>query len=68
MAKEKKKLNSALKRLEEIVDWFEAQEEVDVEEGLRQMREGAGLIEELKKKLADAENEFEEIKKELIED
>ncbi len=66
MAPDKKKINSSLKKLEEIVTWFEDQSEVDVEEGLEKMKEGAELIKELKTKLTKAENEFEEIKKELL--
>ena len=67
MAKDKKKLSNSLKKLEEIVRWFEDQAEVDVEEGLSKMKEGADLIKELKGKLKNAENEFEEIKKDLME-
>lgn len=66
MAPDKKKINSSLKKLEEIVSWFEEQSEVDVEEGLEKMKEGAELIKELKSKLTKAENEFEEIKKDLL--
>lgn len=69
MPKEKKdkKIVSALSKLEEIVEWFENQSEIDVEEGLVKMREGAGIIKDLKAKLKKAENEFEEIKKDLME-
>ena len=67
-SKEKKKIGSSLKKLEEIVGWFEQQSEIDVEEGLKKMREGAELIKELKSKLTRAENEFEEIKKDLMEE
>ena len=54
-----------LKRLEEVAHWFDAQKEVDVEEGLKKVKEGAGLIKILKQKLAKVENEFQEVKKEL---
>jgi len=57
----------SLKRLEAIAAWFEAQKEVDVEEGLEKVREGAELIKDLKAKLKSVENEFEEVKKSLAE-
>lgn len=54
-----------LKRLEEVAHWFDAQKEIDVEEGLKKVKEGAALIKILKQKLAKVENEFREVKKEL---
>ena len=68
MAKEKsdtKNLNSTLKRLAEITEWFDNQEEIDVEEGLNKVKEAAGLIRFSKERLKAVENEFEEIKKEI---
>jgi exodeoxyribonuclease VII small subunit len=65
MEKEKNKIGGALSKLEQIVSWFEEQDEVDVEEGLKKVKEGAELIKDLKLRLKKAENEFEEIKKEL---
>ena len=59
----KKDLSSNLKRLSEITDWFENQEEVDVEEGLAKVKEAAALIKASKERLKSVENEFEEIKK-----
>lgn len=63
MAKEKN-LSDNLKRLSEITDWFENQEEIDVEEGLAKVKEAAALIKASKERLKSVENEFEEIKKE----
>ena len=66
MTKEKpdaKNLNSLLKRLSEITEWFDDQEEIDVEEGLKKIKEAAGLIKISKERLKAVENEFEEIKK-----
>lgn len=66
MAKEKsdtKNLNSNLKRLSEIAEWFDNQKEVDVEEGLNKVKEAVGLIKASKERLKAVENEFEEIKK-----
>ena len=68
MAKEKidsKNLNNNLKRLAEITTWFDAQDEIDVEEGLKLVREAVGLISASKERLKAVENEFEEIKKEI---
>jgi exodeoxyribonuclease VII small subunit len=56
-------IQSSLKKLESIAAWFDDQEEVDVEEGLKKVKEGAVLIKSLKERLKEVENEFEEIKK-----
>lgn len=61
-------MSESLKRLEEIAKWFEMQEEIDVEEGLKKVKEGARLIKISKERLKKVENEFEEVKKELGED
>ncbi len=60
-----KNLNNNLKRLAEITEWFDNQEEVDVEEGLKKVKEAVGLIGASKSRLKEIENEFEEIKKEI---
>jgi exodeoxyribonuclease VII small subunit len=65
MKKEEKKDHFAesMKRLEAIVDWFEEQEEVDLEAALEKVREGAKLVRASKERLKEIENEFEEIRK-----
>jgi exonuclease VII small subunit len=63
-----KNLNNNLKRLTEITEWFDNQEEIDVEEGLTKVKEAVGLIKASKERLKSVENEFEEIKKELDEE
>ena len=65
MKKEKNNLNNNLKGIAKIVEWFESQEELDIEEGLKKAKEAAELIEETKAMLKKSENEFEEIKKDL---
>ncbi|MFA4998657.1 MAG: hypothetical protein WC514_01425 [Candidatus Paceibacterota bacterium] len=60
-----KNLNSNLKKLSEITEWFDNQEEIDVEEGLKKVKEAVFLIKESKGRLKEIENEFEEIKKEI---
>ena len=67
MTKEKpdaKNLNNNLKNLSEIADWFDNQKEVDVEQGLKKVKEAIALIKASKERLKEIENEFEEIKKE----
>lgn len=56
-------LNETLKKLEAISSWFDSQREVDVEEGLKKVKEGAELIKASKERLSEIENEFEEVKK-----
>lgn len=65
---DKKGLNNNLKRLSEIAEWFDTQEEVDVEEGLEKVKEAAKLIKLSKERLKEIENEFEEIKREIDEE
>ena len=64
---EKNKLKDSLKKLEEIIKWFDNQEEVDVEAGLEKVKIGVGLIKASRERLKELENEFEEVKKELEE-
>jgi len=65
MAAKKFNLKESLSKLNEIVDWFESQEEVDVEAGLEKVKEGAGLVKDCKIRLAEIENEFEKIRKDV---
>jgi exodeoxyribonuclease VII small subunit len=58
-------LTESLKKLEEIVEWFEGQGEVDVEKGIEKVKEGVKLIKVSRERLKKVENEFEEVKKEL---
>lgn len=62
---EKIDLAANIKELRAIAQWFETQSEVDIEEGLVKIKEGARLIKESRVRLADLENQFEEVKKEL---
>lgn len=61
----KKTLADSLEKIQEIIRWFDNQEEVDVEMGLLKMKEGARLIKESRERLREIENEFEIVKKEL---
>ncbi|OGZ18069.1 MAG: hypothetical protein A2494_03290 [Candidatus Lloydbacteria bacterium RIFOXYC12_FULL_46_25] len=58
-------LTETMKKLRTITEWFESQEEVDVEKGLEKVKEGADLIKASRERLKELENEFEEVKKKL---
>ena len=63
--KSTKTLKEDLENLSKITDWFENQAEIDVEEGLKKVKEAVVLIRASKKRLKDIENEFKEIQKEV---
>lgn len=63
---DKLNLTDALKKLEEINDWFENQEEIDVEAGLEKVKEGVKLVKASQTRLQEIQNEFEEIKKDMV--
>jgi len=58
-------LKTYMEKISEITEWFEAQEEIDLEEALKKVRAAGELIKATKEKLKTAENEFAEIKKEM---
>lgn len=58
-------LTNSLNELEKIVTWFDQQQDVDVEQGLTKVKEAATLIKDSKARLAEIENEFEAIEKEM---
>ena len=58
-------LSKNLEKLSAIATWFDNQDEVDVEQGLEKVKEAAQLIKESNARLAEIENEFEEIKKDI---
>lgn len=60
-------LSESLAELEKIAEWFESQEEVDVEKGIQKVRQGAELIKKSRARLESIENEFEDIQKSLEE-
>lgn len=62
---EKPNLSESLKKLEEITEWFNDQQEVDVEKGLEKVKEGVQLVKTSRARLQEVENEFEDVKKEL---
>ena len=58
-------LTKSLEELGAIVSWFENQSNVDVEVGLEKVRAAAALITTSKSRLAEIENEFRELEKEI---
>ena len=48
--------------LEDITRWFDSQETLDLDAGLKKFERGLELATELKKKLTEVENKVEEIK------
>lgn len=60
-------LTEALEELSGIVSWFEQQERqgLDVEAGLQKVRDAAVLIKASKGRLAQIDNEFKTIEKEI---
>lgn len=63
--KEEVNLTKSLTELQEIVTWFEEQDNVDVEQGLDKIREAAKLIKGSKLRLSQIQNEFKEIENEM---
>jgi len=62
---EKLNLSESLKKLEAITEWFNDQQEVDVEKGLEKVKEGVQLVKTSRVRLQEVENEFEDVKKDL---
>ncbi len=58
-------LSASLKKIQDIIRWFDDQEEVDVEKGLEKIKEGAALLRTSQTRLKEVENEFEVIKRDL---
>jgi exonuclease VII small subunit len=58
-------ITETMKQLRAITDWFESQDDVDVEKGIEKVKEGAELIKQSRARLKELENEFEDIKKKL---
>jgi exodeoxyribonuclease VII small subunit len=68
MNEKKQSLSESIKKLEGIVEWFENQDEVDVEKGLEKFKEGAALVKSSRERLKEIENEFKEVEKTLDND
>jgi len=66
-ATKKQTLGHTLSELEKITQWFDSQQDVDIEEGMTQVKAGVELVKEAKAKLGKIENEFIDLKKSLEE-
>ena len=55
-------LKQYLEDIKKISDWFDDQDEIDLEEALIKIREAGELIKLSKDRLVEVENEFHEIK------
>jgi len=67
MTKQDKNLQETLQELKGIITELEESEDVDVEAGLAQVKEGAKLVKNARKRFGELENEFTDIKKDLEE-
>lgn len=66
MAKRKQhNLKEYLREIGKITAWFDAQGEIDIEEAMEKVKHAVGLIQSSKDRLAEVENEFQEIRKEI---
>jgi len=65
---EKESFKNHLKEIAEILEWFDSQEDLDVERALEKVKKAAELIKTSKKRLGEIENEFKEIKAEIEKD
>jgi len=61
-AKNSDSIQSKMKRLEEIVEWFES-EDVDIDEALSKYEAGLKLAEQLQVDIKTTKNKFAKIKK-----
>ena len=53
-----------LKEIADILAWFEAQDELDVEQALEKVKKAGVLIKTSKQRLTELENQFKEIRAE----
>ncbi len=56
-------LDETLKKLERIAEWFEKQNEPNLEEGLKKVEEAALLLKESRERLGEIENRFDEVRR-----
>lgn len=65
--KDKNNFKKHLKEIAGILEWFDAQEELDIEEALKKIKAAAVLIKASRERLKEVENQFIEIKREVEE-
>lgn len=66
--KETQNLAQDIADLKQLSQWFEANPNFNLEEGLVNVKEAARLYKQIKNQLADLENEFSHVKKDLEQD
>lgn len=54
-------ISHSMSKLQEIVSWFEQQENIDLEEGIKKVKEGAEHLKIAKNQLKEIDNEFKEL-------
>jgi hypothetical protein len=59
----KNNFKDQLKEISAILEWFDSQEELDIEAALEKIKKASELIKMSKNRLVQIENEFREIKK-----
>lgn len=64
--KKEQNFAEAFAELEQITQWFDSQENVDLDEGIKKFERGLTLASTLKKKLSEVENRIEEIKQSAL--
>jgi len=64
MSPKKKSTNftTAFEELEQITAWFDSEESLDLDEGLKKFERGLLIADQLKKKLEEVQNTVQEIK------
>lgn len=65
MPEKKDSIQTQLKELEDIAQWFEKEGDFDIEEGLKKVKEGAVLVKKLKTRIQEVENDFRELEVEM---
>lgn len=67
MNNKKANADEILKKLESIAEWFEEQNEPNIEEGLVKIEEASVLLRAGRERFREIENRFEEIRKDVDE-
>ncbi|HAU66261.1 MAG: hypothetical protein UT30_C0003G0020 [Candidatus Uhrbacteria bacterium GW2011_GWF2_39_13] len=57
---------TAFEELEQITKWFDSEQQLDLDMGLKKFEQGLELADALKKKLVEVENKVEEIKTKFV--
>ncbi len=58
-------LSENLKKLNQIVTWFDNQDNLDIEKAIELVKDGTEIIKLSRERLSKIENEFKELKKDI---